>query len=494
MRCRQCDYQLWNLEARRCPECGTPFLPSQYEFAPNRVCFCCPHCGQSYYGAGDKGHLVPREFDCVTCARHVDMDAMILRPAEGFDTDDTAGPRVPWLDRRRRGFWRGWLGTIGMALVKPGRLAQLLPPRTSAGTAAGFAVMTSLPIGAVTLLLLFAIAVIPAAFSANAGPGSVAAIMGFSVVALFLWLTAGMLACIGLWSLVTHGLLRVTGPTCEGLGRSFSCLCYASGAYVLTAIPCFGPYVGWIWWLVSSVMTVREGQRVSGARAAFAVLTPPLLLIGSVVALYVWAFVMTLSGSGAWASPQPPSASDNLSSMVVALKGYADSHNGETPVHSLRLLASGDLTADEFVSVDSPTMTDDVTIGEKTLEELQYLPEDQLGAAVQAAADRLPAGVVAHRVGDYVFTYHGINLKSASNKLWLVIESPEPKQAGAKADRTIRVIGADRIITTYTALAFDGALEDQNTRRRLRSLPPLPHPDTVTPDRPAAAPQPARDP
>ena len=31
MRCKTCDYPLWNLTTRVCPECGTPFLPSQFD-------------------------------------------------------------------------------------------------------------------------------------------------------------------------------------------------------------------------------------------------------------------------------------------------------------------------------------------------------------------------------------------------------------------------------------------------------------------------------
>ena len=99
MRCRTCDYRLWNLLERRCPECGTPFLPSQYEFFPNTIRFRCPHCDQSYYGTGEKGHLDPAEFDCVSCGRRIDMDQTVLEPTAGVDEDQTQTERVPWLER-----------------------------------------------------------------------------------------------------------------------------------------------------------------------------------------------------------------------------------------------------------------------------------------------------------------------------------------------------------------------------------------------------------
>ncbi len=488
MRCRQCDYQLWSLEARRCPECGLPFVPSQYEFLPNAVRFCCPHCRQTYYGTDAKGHLEPPEFPCVSCGRHIHMDEMVLLPVEGLEDVQTQAACVPWLDRARRGLFRAWFRTVGMALAQPGRLMNLVPEQTSVASGMWLATWTAVVSMLIASIPFLAVAAFPA-MSAGAGAWEMSAPLIFFLGAALL----GVPLVSGLWALIAHGLLRLTGTTATGLKRTLQAITFTGATLIVLAVPCFGFYFGWIWWVISAAIGVKEAQRVSSARAAFAVLTPPFLLIGGVVTLYIWVVATALSGAGSLASVQSPSGSDNLHTMVVALKGYSDSHNGETPVHSLRLLESGDLTADEFVSVDSPTMTDDVTIGEKTLEDLQYLPEDQLGAAVQAAADRLPAGVVAHRVGDYVFTYHGINLKGASNRLWLVIESPEPTQAGAGADRTIRVIGADRISTTYTALAFDAALEEQNTRRRLRSLPPLPHPDTVTAARPAVAPQDAQD-
>lgn len=31
MRCKTCNYRLWNLAGRTCPECGTGFRPSGFE-------------------------------------------------------------------------------------------------------------------------------------------------------------------------------------------------------------------------------------------------------------------------------------------------------------------------------------------------------------------------------------------------------------------------------------------------------------------------------
>ena len=101
MRCKGCDYPLWDIAARACPECGLPFRPSDYEFAINSVRFCCPHCHQSYYGTGQKGLLVPSRFHCVSCARLVDLDEMVVLPREGVPESVSIPDRMPWLERHR---------------------------------------------------------------------------------------------------------------------------------------------------------------------------------------------------------------------------------------------------------------------------------------------------------------------------------------------------------------------------------------------------------
>lgn len=80
MHCRNCDYALWNITSRECPECGTAFRPSDYEFVPQSLRFCCPHCDHPYFGTGDKGHIEPKSFACLRCGRPVSMDDMVLRP------------------------------------------------------------------------------------------------------------------------------------------------------------------------------------------------------------------------------------------------------------------------------------------------------------------------------------------------------------------------------------------------------------------------------
>lgn len=79
MRCETCDYPLFDIRERTCPECGTPFRPSQFEFSHCGVRFCCLHCDQQYYGTGHRGHLVPKAFRCIRCNNDVNMNEMVVR-------------------------------------------------------------------------------------------------------------------------------------------------------------------------------------------------------------------------------------------------------------------------------------------------------------------------------------------------------------------------------------------------------------------------------
>src|SRR5688572_18693637 len=144
MRCKQCDYPLWNLKARQCPECGYAFVPGDFEFIVNSVRFCCQHCDQAYYGVGDKGHLVPEEFSCVSCTRRISMNEMVLRPAEGVDERQTQAGYMPWLMRQQLGWWKGWIRTIGHAMVKPHLLMRAMPLESSTGQAWWFAAASCL--------------------------------------------------------------------------------------------------------------------------------------------------------------------------------------------------------------------------------------------------------------------------------------------------------------------------------------------------------------
>ncbi len=486
MRCKTCDYRLWNLPARRCPECGTPFKPSDYEFTINSVQFRCPHCGQSYYGTGERGHLVPIEFDCVGCGRHIHMDEMVLFPTEGVEEGQTKIENAPWLERAERGRVRAWFSTVGMALVRPGRLMEMLPEENATGQAILFGLITTVLLmasmtGPYLLLLL--------GFSVGAaGWGE---IVGF-VIAVTAFL-ALVLALMFLWGLIIHALLRITGETAGGLGHTYQAVFYGSGANVGCALPCMGMYVGWIWYVISTVIMVKWRQRVSGLRAAFAVITFPLLLIAAVGGFYAWLFLSfiptiptTMPAAGA------PSASSLLglpeaSPILEAVLVYAGDHDGVGPNHAAELVARGYLQASDLIVPGSQTKADQIAIGKTTLAGLESMRREPAREEAEAAAAKLPPKTVAHRLADWVFTYHGIALNPPPDgQLWLVVQCLDPDANPEDASTDILVWRADGTSLSFSDSSFTEGLRQQNGLRRGLGLPILPDPRQITHSQPAA--------
>lgn len=271
MQCKHCEYRLWNLPSRTCPECGQPFAPSQFEFLPNSVQFICPHCGQDYYGTSPEGHLEPLEFDCVRCGQHIHMDEMVLLPTAGLREEDTQVMVHPWLERRRRGSVKAFFKTIGLAMVSPIRLMQSLPAQPRVAPALWFCIVANILIPIVYVLPFV---IIPLALMRSGGQGSAQAIP-------ILGITLGIMALvmfgfIFVWMLLTHFIVLISGRKRGGLAYTLEALAYSAGANTITAIPCIGPYFGWIWWYVSATLMLKERQQITGLRAAIAVFFIPL--------------------------------------------------------------------------------------------------------------------------------------------------------------------------------------------------------------------------
>jgi hypothetical protein len=480
MRCKSCGYRLWNLQARRCPECGTPFRPSDFEFVCNSVEFCCPHCQQAYFGTGPKGHLVPATFTCVTCGKPVNMDEMVLRPLAGVEEEQTKVPQIPWLERSKRGGFKALAATIGMALVAPTRLMQALPQKSSVGQAWWFAAVTNfLVLAAITvpfaLLIWF---FLPGRIASRSG------MTGCSIAGIGLLIGfVGLLLYVALWGLLAHAGLCLTGRTASGLGRTYHAILYGSGANVCSAVPLCGVYVGWIWWIVSAALMLKEAQRVHGVRAALAVLALPILSLAA-LGFLSWTTTAAFTASGGAASAAP--VAREVATVANAIRRYASQHGGRGPEHAIQLLTSNDLSASNLVSTFAFTGTDDVPVGAIKLSRWVELPAKKADAAAQAAINALPDGLVAHRLGDFVFVYHGMNLNAADPRLWLVIESPDPGSNPAQSHFQFIGVGrADGSSEAFPASSLPAKLAAQNALRAQCGLPPIPSPETVTHDTPA---------
>ncbi len=480
MRCRTCNYRLWNLESRRCPECGSPFLPSDFDFAPGSVQFCCPHCKQSYYATDSEGHLVPRDFDCVQCGNHIEMDEMILLPTEGLEEEQTDAPYHPWLDRRKVGRFKGWLSTIWLAMTGPVRLMQLAPKERSTGQAWWFAIITNVlavSVGFGPFLLL------PLLMTMGGGPQIgfwrlVGALPKFALVAVIL-ICAGLLAIV-LWGLLAHGLLRLTGRTSGPLSRTLEAICYSSGANIATGVPCLGYYFGWIWWCISAVFTLKTTHKVSGGRAALAALLPPGLLIVSAIALWVYVMFGAMSSPNLYSMGNIAAPRGETQIIVDALILHAEENADQLPTHAIELVVQCRVIAWNLTLGGSHTFLDAVPVGGTTLEAFTLASSTRQTAIMNAAVKALPEDVIAHRLGDFVFTFHGIDMKNGDPDLWIVIASPDPQENPDPRLFGDLVVGRlDGSCETIPREEFQAELVSQNALRAEHGLPPLPSPETV---------------
>jgi hypothetical protein len=471
MRCKNCDYRLWNLTARTCPECGRPFKPSEFEFVLNSVRFCCPHCDQPYYGTGPNGHLVPSEFDCTSCRRHVHMDEMVLFPTDAVSEEQTEVDYNPWLERKRRGVFRCWFKMIGRAMVGPGRLMRATPEASSIADAWWFAFLMIFVSFCMGLGLLFVLPML--------GGGWFGAVWA-------LLLPIGALGLLALWGVTTQGMLALLAPNRGGLGRTFQALCYSGGTCIIAAVPCLcqltAPVVC-IWWTVSAILMVKDGHQVSGGRAAAAV------LLGGGALAAVGVYTATTRFTTAMATMQQGAGPQNV---IQAVNMYAITNAGNGPDHVIELIVDGSLVSDDFIAPDTMTLQTDVPVGKVTLEDFDVLLASDQAIAAAALVNRLPANTTAYRFGDMVLTYRGIDLNKADPNLWIVIESPDPDVNMTAGPTTLGAglicVGlASGVTSFFAAQTMAAELAAQNALRSKYNLPPLPDPSTVTHAQPATA-------
>ena len=500
MRCKACNYSLWNLKARTCPECGVPFKPSDYRFVPNSVRFCCPHCGQGYFGTDANGHLFPNAFTCVSCAKLVAMDEMIVQPADGVNEDQTQIHRLPWLDDPPKplGVFSRWFKTVGMAAFRPMSLGEALTTSRPTQSSLLFMLMTSLVVafgGSLIWGAFVAVSIFGVGSGGPGGPGSAGwAFWGAQWGVVFLGYFVGLPLLLLLWALCAHALLAVTGGTNGGLSRTIQSVCYASGACVFFLVPCVGGYgLAQIWTVVSVCLILTVSQRVSGYRATFAGLGPPLaLVLIAVVSIVLLVAQLTRAAAAAApppgmpppptmvygpASVQPQDAHDRLVELGKAIAEHIKG-SGAYPKHGLEL-ATGDGFSFSSYVVDS-NHVDAAHVEGRTLRYYQTMNSIQASKLVEGVAERLPENAVAHRVGDFVFTCRGVMIPPQDPGLWIAVYSPSPGFTHDPSILAVRcVLDASGNTDTFSVDQWSEAVAAQNELRKKHGLPVLPDPDTL---------------
>ena len=502
MRCKSCGYSLWNIKARQCPECGTQFRPSEHEFAPGKIQFRCPHCDQKYFGTSDRGHLEPSHFECSNCGKRIHMDGMIVAPAEGITEQQTAVDRMPWLERGEGRVFKAWFAMIKWAMIEPHRVIRATPADTSIGRAWLFGLCTAvifLTFGAYIPLLVYGAAV-------SFGPGQ----SGFGG----LWFSIGGIGTIvfgslavGLylltWAGIAHGILRITGKTAHTFRRTCHAICYSAPAGVVLAVPCCNILFGLVWWIASAAIMVKETHNVHGARAALAVFVWPFISVymwqvvsglqGILLLTVLMPFALGGGGGGIFAPVGGGSAlSAETFAVTQAVGWYGPQNNGQWPTHAIELTLSPSMGIGvwgaSFCHQGTNTTPADIPVGDGTFKDFTSSSRSTQFGLVKDAMESIPPGIVAHRFGDFVFTYHGATLNTWDAQLWTVVMIPDPDVNGTPAANDPIYIGtAGYTVSQITFGQLPAQINQQNQHRATLSLPPLPDLTTVTHDKPAVA-------
>ncbi len=318
MRCRGCDYELWNMKPGACPECGRKWQFDEFRFRPFAAQFLCPHCEHAYAGSDDQGIPVPRAFICSQCSQPIDLNQMRALPRPNTDGSDAMDDVHPWSERFRLGYWRAFWRSVGQSMFSPTRVGRTLPERTDLRSALVFSLLcATVSIAFLTSPLAFLFGISSSQFSS-----------GLEYALIFLAKFLGIIlgsALFGqiffvLWGSCAHAILRMSGGVRRPLNSSLSATLFCTGPFLISAVPCCGFYISvisLIWMAVAMIYAFASLQKVSGLRASIAVLTPILaLLAGTVLTIAVMIY---LSPNTTW-----PSAWSTTGSSTGSTTGTAN--------------------------------------------------------------------------------------------------------------------------------------------------------------------------
>jgi hypothetical protein len=354
MRCRNCEYSLWTVTGRTCPECGAPFRPSEFVFPPQSVRFECPHCRAGYVGTSAEGHLVPRGFECGECHRQIDMDEMILSPIGAMDEATEMLTNNPWAHRRSEAggltivhWFRAWTSVI----FRPGRFASTLRRNDSTKQAWIFAIYGwSFAAAIVFLLALLLVSVtsLPLTplgqgmFGAGATADIVLSATLFAVGGFF-----GLVVLAVLVALTHHVAAYLLIPNRGPFGATLHATLYASGATACVfllgdlapGLSCLClPLVAAAWFVPTTVL-LGQLHRTTTMRALLVSSAPVLLIMlgcGCWIGGTVWFLAARVGPMMGQMTPAPVPAG-------------ATAAFGEQLPYQVEAISSGGQTANPFI-------------------------------------------------------------------------------------------------------------------------------------------------
>ena len=295
MRCRGCNYELWNLPPGDCPECGKAWRFEDFHFRREFVQFLCPHCDCAYPGEYIASLALPYAFTCTGCQSAIELGQMCARPAEGIDGSQAMQLDFVWSDRRQVGRWRAFWRVVGYSLGTPSRIGNTMTQKRGLRGALWFSFLC-LNFAGFNWLIFITIAFwLPSFTGRSQSFRGVEFIAVLVFLAVFVGLVLAQQLFFLVWGLITHALIRMTGRARRAIGHTLSATQFCSGTFIICAIPLCGFYfslISFVWMAVAMVSALAALHKISRWRTAFAVLAPPVVMIS----VSVWFVYPTVVG------------------------------------------------------------------------------------------------------------------------------------------------------------------------------------------------------
>ena len=295
MRCRGCNYELWNLPPGDCPECGKAWRFEDFHFRREFVQFLCPHCDCAYPGEYIASLALPYAFTCTGCQSAIELGQMCARPAEGIDGSQAMQLDFVWSDRRQVGRWRAFWRVVGYSLGAPSRIGNTMTQKRGLRGALWFSFLC-LNFAGFNWLIFITIAFwLPSFTGRSQSFRGVEFIAVLVFLAVFVGLVLAQQLFFLVWGLITHALIRMTGRARRAIGHTLSATHFCAGTFIICAIPICGFYfslISFVWMAVAMVSALAALHKISRWRTAFAVLAPPVVMIS----VSVWFVYPTVVG------------------------------------------------------------------------------------------------------------------------------------------------------------------------------------------------------
>jgi len=237
-------------------------------------------------------------------------------PVAPGEVPAVAEQSAPFAERGRRGFVASFVETWRLAALEPVRFFRQV--RVSQTRSAVLFGVIALTIGNwVSLVFSYLTASATMGFFAqftrrmsgriNARP-LLEMVQGFTLQSFLAQLVSTpLVALLGLYATaaVFHVLLLVVRGAPRGFDATLTVVGYASGIFLIRAVPACGGLIAGIWFMVAVIHGLGEAQRCGSAKSAFAVLMPLVLACAFACAAGAIAGMAGLSGLKGLGGPPP---------------------------------------------------------------------------------------------------------------------------------------------------------------------------------------------